>query len=425
MSEVNFTQRDKLQERAGQIWLESNQMATIILGTGVGKSKLAIDIMSLLDLPKDAKILLLSNSESLRDDNWREDFIKWGKESLWKNVRSECYQTAYKWVNTEWDLIIADEIDFAMTPEYAKFFFNNKLKRVLGLTGTITPEKEANFLNKIAPVIFQYSTQDAQKANILNQTQLVLVEFNLSRNKNDITVKYKKGGKEKSFTQSENDAYEYADRLYNVSVGTLEKYRDDINVTLGMDPDGLRKMEKAERDMKTFSRKRKEILYNSKAAQTVARTITNKVLECPNSKVLTFSQFTEQANQICKHTVHSNNDKKTNDKHLAWFKDGKIRDLGTCKSLNRGENIPDLNALLIESYDGSTTSFQQRHGRGVRLRPDQTMYLYVLLPYFLREVKDKDSPTGKSWKRNPTQAVAWAESMMEGFEFKNPIRISL
>ena len=127
--------RDEKQEEIAELWLESDRCNTIIVGTGVGKARITMLILNRLyelnDLNSESRILLLSNSETLRDTNWKDDFAKWGLSWMWDKVTSECYQTVYKWKDTQWDLVISDEIDFCFTDEYHKFFLNNQYSMLL------------------------------------------------------------------------------------------------------------------------------------------------------------------------------------------------------------------------------------------------------------------------------------------------------
>ena len=110
MAEV--TTREELHKLGKELWLESDRKNSLILGTGTGKSKVAIDILKQLFLDEtlcySSRILLLTNSTDLRDNNWKAEFVKWDALDLWEVITSECYQTVYKWGNTQWDLVIAD-----------------------------------------------------------------------------------------------------------------------------------------------------------------------------------------------------------------------------------------------------------------------------------------------------------------------------
>lgn len=416
--------RDEKQKEVSRLWIESNRKNTLILGTGFGKSLVSMLILETLFkdkiLNKKSKILLLSDSEKLRDDNWKEDFEKWGFSWMWDIIQSECYQTAYKWEDTSWDLIIADEIDFGLTEMYSKVFTNNEYKMILGLTGYVDPSKN-ELLTEIAPPLVEYSTQDAQNDGILNGTKIVFVEYDLSQTGDDITVEYMKGGKKQSFTQSENHAYSYYEQRCNIIWGKISRLEEDPDVVFGLDPAKISEVKSLRYNFNRMAEKRKSLLLNSKSGQETAKYIIKEILKSDKNKVLTFSAYTNQADAINEFTYHGKN--KKGNTSLSDLSDGKIRSVGVCDAINRGMNLVGVNNIVMESYNGSKTKFNQRHGRGMRLLPHQKMYLYILLPYYYKSIESPDPNIGKRTVRRPTQMVKWAESMLEGFRINNPIRI--
>lgn len=419
--------RDEKQNEIAELWLESDRKNTIIVGTGVGKSKIAMIILENLfesgDLNKDSKILLTIDNTHLRDTNWEEDFKKWGLHHIWKQIQAECYQTTCKWKNTEWDLVIADEIDFSLTPVFKKLYTKNQLSMVLGMTGYVDPKK-VELLDTIAPVITEYSTQDAQADGILNSTQLVFVEYDLSKNHKDFVVKYKdSNGQEKSFTQSENDAYAYIEDKCNILYGKISRLEIDPGVAFNSDPAKVKELSNLKYQYNKAIADRKELLYKGIGSKSYTQILISKVLENPNNKILVFSMWTEQADAISEHTYHGKN--KKDNKNLSNLSNDEIRVLGVCKAVNRGINLVGVNNMIMESYDGSKTQFTQRHGRGMRLKPNQKMFLYIMLPYYYKKVQNPEDKNSKISVRRPTQMVKWAESMIADFEFINPIRIKL
>lgn len=418
--------RDIKQDEIAKLWLNSDRINSIIVGTGVGKSKIAMTIVSALFneevLSPESKILLLTNSENLRDINWQDDFNKWGYNWIWDLVTSECYQTAYKWNDTEWDLIIADEIDFALSPEYSKVFLNNNSRMILGMTGFVDSSK-IELLSKIAPMIINYSTQDAQNDGILNKTQLVIVEYDLSRNSQDLRVEYKKDKQVKWFTQSENDAYNYIENKCNILYGNLQKLESDPEVVFFINDTKIKEYKNIKYQYNLATAHRKKLLYEGIAAVQKTQYLIEQILQNPNNKILSFSMWTSQADKINPYTFHEKN--KKGNTNISDLNKGIIRSLGVCKAINRGINLEGVNNLIMESYDGSVTQFAQRHGRGTRLHKNQLMYLYIMIPYYYKKSKDPDNREQEIWIRKPTQMAKWADKMMKEFTFKDPIHIRI
>lgn len=107
--------RDDIQKQAKEAFLRTNKKACILMGTGIGKSKVAIDIIEeLRDQDPQGRmlhtqvdeVLLLVSSERLRDNDWKENFVKFGAD--WSVIVPECYQTAYKWSGRHFKYVIAD-----------------------------------------------------------------------------------------------------------------------------------------------------------------------------------------------------------------------------------------------------------------------------------------------------------------------------
>jgi hypothetical protein len=77
----------------------------------------------------------------------------------------ECYQTTHKWENKEFDLLLMDEGDFAITPKYIKVLLQNKFKNVLLFTGTLDKDKR-RIITKYYNVIHEVDIKEAE--NFLN-----------------------------------------------------------------------------------------------------------------------------------------------------------------------------------------------------------------------------------------------------------------
>lgn len=413
--------RDEVQRKAREEWLRKRN-GTLVLGTGMGKSKVAIDIVK--DI-QPSSVLILTNSETLRDSTWRNEFVKFGAEEYWDvHVQSECYQTAYKWVGKAWSLVIADEIDAAMTPEYSKFFLNNGWNNLLGLTGFVD-ESKLELLNSICPIIFTYTTRQGQSDGLLNKSKFKIIGYPLSRTK-DIKVTMRKAPG--FFYKSANDDYKYWHGKFMAAVMARDKAQKQIktidllpkdSVSLSME-DAIKAESSAAWALKLASRKRKEVLWKSKNGVVLAKRLIDRILSMNDSnKVLTFSKLTSQADAINGHAYHTKNGMRNLD--LEMFNRGDIRSLGACEALNRGVNLVGVNYLISESYDGSETYFQQKHGRGTRLDVEDFMTYIILLPYYedMVPIVEKDVVKGRRRVFVPTQAQVWKQNMLDSFNLSS------
>lgn len=417
--------KDEIQQKAVQAFLSvKSRRGTILMGTGLGKSKVAIDIIKKLTIPEQGKtnsialdILLLVNSERLRDNDWKENCEKFSFD--WGCITPDCYQTAYKWSGKHYDIVIADEFDFSLTPEYSKFYLNNTYDVLIALTAHI-PEDKRELANSIAPICFEKSTQEAQNEGLLNKTKFIQVNFDLGQTK-DLKLPMKNGG---FFFQSENGNYLYLEENIQSAIIAQSVANANINKNslLGIDTtEWEKKRDRAGYQITMFTRKRKDFLHKLISSRKVVNSLIREITtNNPLNKILVFSKLTEQSAAMCEHTFNSKN--KKNNTNIEKLDSGEIRVLGICEALNRGANLKGVSHIIKESYVGSDTDFQQQHGRGVRLGTEDVMAFIILVPHFWIKVAVTDENKNLikyQWVRQPTQAIKWMQNMTDGFDLSD------
>lgn len=390
--------QEEIQQTAKELFLNSlNRRGILLMGTGTGKSRTGVLIAKAL---KPKSILLLTDSTRGRDVEWQREFEKFKAKGLWAKVEAHCYQSAYKFSGRHWDLCLADELDYGLTPEYSKVFANNTFGALCGLTATLEADKleMARPYFGREPVLFSYSTQKAQDSGILNKTKFVLVRYRLSEHPKSYKKQLKDG---RSFWTSENEAYLYLERQ-------VQEVKDQI---AGGDPSQIRSLMLRK---KMLTGRRMEFLYGLASSRLIAGRIRDKCLSRPGNKVLVFCKRTEQADLICgsDKTYHSKNKKQSF--AIDALNQGLHLEMGVVDAMNRGINLLGVTRILLEAYNSSTTEFQQKHGRGMRLSQDETMYIYILVPYY--RLGDR---------HYHTQSGQWAAEMVQGFKMEDLQRVTM
>jgi len=300
------------------------------------------------------------------------------------------------------------EIDFAISPMYKQYFMYNKWKNLLGLTGFCTEEKRGE-LFLYAPVCFEITTEEMQENGLLNKSEIIIVEFNLST-KRTIRVPLKKGG---HFLASENDQYRYANSQFQ----KMAILRRTAEAQASMFPNEKHNKElaAAEWKFKYAMARRVKVLRTLDSSIVLTKNILEKI-KGPNNKVVIYSALTEQADKLGCPTFYGDADPVI----LEKLNSGEIRELAVCKKLNRGVNLVGVNYIIKESFDGSETDFQQQHGRLMRLKPDQIAKFILLTPFYRDLVSTEEQALfGTRIVRKlitaQTQALKWAENMMASF----------
>lgn len=316
-------QKDDLQTKAFQEWVLNDKKGTLAMCTGSGKSRVGI---LALDKIK-GKACLIVPTEKLRDENWKNEFIKWKKQKEYDTLDRYCYASIAKIKNKEYDLVIADEIH-NITENNSKFFENNEIKAIIGLTAT-PPETEEKIklLDKYAPVCFTYSLSQGVKDKVVSPYDIRVIETRLDNKEKTI----RSGNKTKGYYYvTERKKYENLTKLIN---SLRYKGVKDVWAVLN----------------------RMRFIYNLESKTKIAKFVLENMID-PKERTLIFCGSIEQAEKLCPYTYHS----KSDDKHLKLFINKKINRLSCVKALNEGHNIPDVDSALIVQVNSKEKDLVQR-----------------------------------------------------------------
>jgi len=245
------------------------------------------------------------------------------------------------------------EVDFCISENYIKVFTQLKSKYLLCMTGFITEEKQ-QLLEQYAPIVYRVSTQQLQQQGALNKSQIIIVQFPLSK-ENNLKITKKVGG---HFMTSENNMYKYYDKEYQKAMIVKTGYDKKVRLGIAVDP---KKHKAADFMFMTMAAKRKSILNKSDSSIKVVKQLVENIHKKPNNKVIVFSALTDQADKLGYPTYHGKTTSK--EKDLSRINSGQINTLAVCKAISRGVNMVGINYLIRESFDSSETEFNQSHGK--------------------------------------------------------------
>jgi superfamily II DNA or RNA helicase len=133
--------------------------------------------------------LIIVPSTNLRDNEWINEFKKWGYESWLPKVTIECVQTAYKWKDQKFDFIILDEVHAYLSQEF-RAVFDFERKYLLGLTATppkepdkYSSEKDREYwdvYNSNCPTVYRKTIQEGVKLGIASPYVIYNLEVPLT-----------------------------------------------------------------------------------------------------------------------------------------------------------------------------------------------------------------------------------------------------
>jgi superfamily II DNA or RNA helicase len=347
LTEINSKIKSRVQMEARYAFNHSKHkgFGAILAATGTGKSKIAVDeVGSMIEQTfGKGRALIVVPTEKLRDDNWKEEFAKWGADIIWETrVDRECYASLSKIEGKTYDLVILDE-GHNITPHNAVFFEQNTVKACMLLTAT-KPKDAAKIevlrtLN-IYPV-YQVSLDEAVALGLVAPYEITVVTTKLDRSSRNI----KAGRKDKPFYQTEYDNYKYLCKV----------------------------IDEKERPTKFDYLNRMRMVYNLPSKTTAALWIKNHLIP-KTARTLFFCGSIAQAETIHPHTFHS----KTDSFWFEQFKNGEIDWMSCVDAVNEGHNIDNLDCGFIIQLNSNELDLVQRIGRLIRYRPGHTGKVIIL-----------------------------------------------
>jgi superfamily II DNA or RNA helicase len=363
--------QDLIQKAARKAWEAAGSWGLLAMCTGSGKSKVAVDIVR--DLWKDQflkefvsdsnaiydttfreplNIVLVVPTEKLRDNNWEEEFKKWGADNEYKILIRTCYASLNKYNSKGekiiYDLVILDEAH-TLTELSSKFFSSSSVKRLLALSAT-PPDakaKEGTDVKKVAlfkqfriKTDFYYPLDQARKDGLVADYELWVVRTQL-----DNVDKYIEAGpKAKRFYQTELERYKFLTKM-------IQKFAMMKNFIM----------------LKVKSLERMRLIANSIEKLDVCKRLLEK---CAGNRILVFGGSIDQIEKLMPGQVYHSKSGKVGHAYLAQFMAEEVDVCGTVAAANEGLNIPNLDIGLIAQISSDSRSLVQRIGRCIRARPD-------------------------------------------------------
>lgn len=344
---TNEMNKDEIQEEAYVAWQNAGYIGTVIMGTGLGKTRLGGNAIRAL---RPTSTLVVTS---------RVNLIKqWESEINLPNVDYMCINTAYK-VSGQYDLLIVDECHRSVSASFRSVYTNIKYKKLLCLTATL-PEKNSEFLLEVAPIVYTKSIQDVQ-GNEEVVSDYYVYNFVTGMDK-------KTEQKYKLFTTLFTEA--------SIQLSKIMRFSDEKFASL-YDFAKYYSKSTEKTEVVRFSKQywssmsmRRLALHNNTAKIKVAHDVVQYL--GPERVWLVLCSSIDYAKML--HTVlggliyHSGMSKDDKEETLRKFKAGENRILVGVKALNEGLDVPEADSVLVVSGDSTELEATQVLGRIIRAR---------------------------------------------------------
>lgn len=365
--------RDERQDEAVRKWIKAKGKASIVAGTGVGKTVIAIKcIKKLLIKYPNLSILILVPTELLKNQ-WIEELKKWG---VCANITVKVMMGASK-KEYECDLLIIDEAHRINSVLIANTFKVVKYKLILGLTATFERlDGRHEILAQHAPVCDTITLQEA----LINGWVSKYTDYVVLIDVDDIDI-YKQYNKE--FVQH----FEYFQFDFNKAMSMIgpKGLHNRLVLRDQMCPNGSK--EEKSKILKDITyhatgfirsiQNRKKFVQNHPEKLRIAEEI---IKYRPNQKIITFSANTKIAESFSSGYIYTGKEgKKKNKMTLEEFSALPAGCLHSVKLAEEGMNLPDLSVGIMLGVNSSKTKAIQTLGRVIRLSKDKTAEFFTLV----------------------------------------------
>lgn len=361
--------REELNSAAIEL-LKTNNNIAIQAATGVGKSKIAIDLCYEIASKQIAPIKgLLVVAEVAHINNWKAEFIKWNCD--FGEFTIICYASLKKYRDTTWDVIVFDEAHHLNSELRLDIFDTLKAKYRIFLSATLKDTllfRLEESCGKIQSI--KMRLQDAFDADILPEPKIKLIPLELDNTHYNEIIIEQWGKKEKRLNAEcrYEDRWKYLRDKKRIPNGNLL-----IHCTQKQKYNYL--CEQFEYYKKRYMFSRNEAIKNKwlqcgskrKTYLGLCKTaILPDLLEKVNGKrFICFCTNIEQAEFLGKNfAVHSKN--KDSQKLIQLFNDKAINKLFAVGMLQEGVNLTDIEVGIIIQLDGEERAFIQKFGRTLR-----------------------------------------------------------
>lgn len=363
--------------------LEKNHIVILEWPTSLGKGYIGAKIITDTVVRQIShKKVLLVVAETLHKDNWKEEFVKQGFDGVYDRITVECYASLKNYRNTNWDLIVFDELHHAGTDLRIDILRTIAAKKILGLSATLKKDVKDIIISTFGgpSSVSRISLQQAIDKGWLPQPKIYLIPLTMdTHNKSEEIITSWGVAKKRVVIHCDfadrgkfiNDRVHYPNVTLVMSCTPWEKYvelcsqikfwkeRYFATNNIGVKNKWL-----------ALSSDRKKLMGKSKTLQV------EKFLKTLNKRYICFCTDIEQAEYLnSANCIHSQ--KTGNEQIVADFNDGKIDSLFCIGKAQEGMNLKNIEAGVIVQLSGSELVTKQRFGRAMRSEePIQYIFYY-------------------------------------------------
>lgn len=334
--------------------IDGTKCLILELITGMGKTKVAIDLMNhicdrVFRNDNSPTSILILVAKIVHKQTWLDEMKKWGGIKS-DYITIECYESLKNYENSRFDVVVADEMQHLSEARLEVLNTISINEAFIGLSATIKRDMRDYFINNYDAKVIKCGLREAVEDEVLPEPTVYLIPLTLDTTK--FTYKIKKFGRDIITTQKG-----YYDTVSSLIDWYKSKYFNSRN----------------ER-MKNLwlSTAGKRLKWCAEQKESLVLSLLDKF---KNYKTLTFCSSIEQSERLGKHNITSKN--KDSIKNLEMFNSNKIKHITACNILNEGVNLTNCRVGIFCNLNSSEIIVKQRVGRILRHKSP-----VIIIPYF-------------------------------------------
>lgn len=352
------------------------------LPTSFGKSKIALDLINkrVIETGNSNPEILVVIPRLVLIDNWKEEFRKWGYESLLPFVTFVTYVSfPKKLYEKNWDIVVFDECHHlsercreAISTCTEEIGITSHTFIIL-LSATVGRDLRKE-LKALFPDLYihKVSARKAIDEEVLPDPRVYLIPLSLDRTY--VTHKIVKNPSQKiEITCPYVDRWKYKGIKNRriVITCTQRQYYDDMSSMI----EWYRKKMFSETFKNLFLRKSGERLkWLSEQKSAYVKTLLDLL---GGQRTLTFCNGIPQTEELGKYCINSSKSKKANQENLTLFNTGIVNHITACNMLDEGMNLTNCRVGIYAVLNSSDRMIAQKLGRLLR-HPDPV----IIIPYY-------------------------------------------
>lgn len=357
MTNIN-SMRDEIQQKAKEA-IDKNDAVLLEFGTGIGKTKIALDACNGLNT-------LIVYKQLPHYKNWLDEIKKWNIDS--SRFIFTTYNSLFKYENNEYDYLIFDEAH-AITELKLKSIKTIKATKTIYLSATVEYEKKA-LLREIGKFkTCKFTLNEAIENNVLPDVEVFIHQYRLDDKRIDCVYERVRKTDKQVITIPYADRYKYLSRK-GIGLNILCTQRQYYGL-LCEEIEFWKKKYYTERNdvfkniwlNKASMRKKWVNTIKTEYAKTLLTSLQNRrIIVFAN----TIAQCDELANDYQPNYPRVHSKVKRNQETVDRFNNFELDRLYNCSVLNEGMNLTQLDDCVIVGIDGKELSTIQRIGRSIR-----------------------------------------------------------